>query len=55
MEPVDVVHYTDPACPWAYSAEPFFAAGGLTRYGAGLPLADGRWGFRPRGESADTG
>jgi len=24
--PVEVLHYTDPACPWAYSAEPFFRA-----------------------------
>jgi 2-hydroxychromene-2-carboxylate isomerase len=24
IEPVDVIHYTDPGCPWAYSAEPFF-------------------------------
>ena len=24
--PVEVLHYTDPACPWAYSAEPFLRA-----------------------------
>jgi 2-hydroxychromene-2-carboxylate isomerase len=35
MEPVDVVHYTDPACPWAYSSEPFFTALRY-RYGDGL-------------------
>jgi 2-hydroxychromene-2-carboxylate isomerase len=23
---IDIVHYTDPACPWAYSAEPAFRA-----------------------------
>jgi 2-hydroxychromene-2-carboxylate isomerase len=25
-EQVEVVHYTDPSCPWAYSAEPFMRA-----------------------------
>jgi 2-hydroxychromene-2-carboxylate isomerase len=25
-EPIEVLHYTDPACPWAYSAEPFLRA-----------------------------
>src|SRR2546430_7334571 len=34
-EPVRVTQYTDPSCPWAYSAEPFLR--GLEwRYGAGL-------------------
>ncbi len=33
--PVDVVHYTDPGCPWAYSAEPFIRALEW-RYGDGL-------------------
>jgi predicted DsbA family dithiol-disulfide isomerase len=32
---VDVIHYTDPGCPWAYSAEPDFAAL-RWRYGRGL-------------------
>src|SRR6478752_9310144 len=33
--PVRVTQYTDPSCPWAYSAEPFLR--GLEwRYGAGL-------------------
>ena len=26
---IDVVHYTDPGCPWAYSAEPFIRARAL--------------------------
>lgn len=33
--PIDVVHYTDPGCPWAYSAEPFIRALEW-RYGDGL-------------------
>jgi 2-hydroxychromene-2-carboxylate isomerase len=34
-EPVQVTQYTDPSCPWAYSAEPFLR--GLEwRYGDGL-------------------
>jgi 2-hydroxychromene-2-carboxylate isomerase len=33
--PVEVLHYTDPACPWAYSAEPFLRALEW-RYGDGL-------------------
>jgi 2-hydroxychromene-2-carboxylate isomerase len=34
-EPVAVIQYTDPSCPWAYSAEPFIR--GLEwRYGEGL-------------------
>jgi 2-hydroxychromene-2-carboxylate isomerase len=34
-EPVGVTQYTDPSCPWAYSAEPFLR--GLEwRYGEGL-------------------
>jgi 2-hydroxychromene-2-carboxylate isomerase len=34
-EPVEVIQYTDPSCPWAYSAEPFMR--GLEwRYGEGL-------------------
>jgi 2-hydroxychromene-2-carboxylate isomerase len=34
-EPVSVTQYTDPSCPWAYSAEPFLR--GLEwRYGEGL-------------------
>lgn len=33
--PVEVVHYTDPGCPWAYSAEPFVRALEW-RYGDGL-------------------
>lgn len=32
---VEVVHYTDPSCPWAYSAEPFMRALEW-RYGDGL-------------------
>ena len=32
---IDVVHYTDPGCPWAYSAEPFIRALEW-RYGDGL-------------------
>lgn len=32
---VDVIHFTDPACPWAYSAEPDLTALRY-RYGAGL-------------------
>jgi predicted DsbA family dithiol-disulfide isomerase len=32
---VDVTHYTDPGCPWAYSAEPAFTALRY-RYGTGL-------------------
>ena len=33
--PVRVTQYTDPSCPWAYSAEPFLR--GLEwRYGDGL-------------------
>ena len=32
---VDVIHFTDPACPWAYSAEPDLNALRY-RYGAGL-------------------
>lgn len=32
---VDVIHFTDPGCPWAYSAEPDFAAL-RWRYGTGL-------------------
>jgi predicted DsbA family dithiol-disulfide isomerase len=32
---VDVIHFTDPGCPWAYSAEPDFAAL-RWRYGAAL-------------------
>src|SRR3954454_22264237 len=32
---VDVIHFTDPGCPWAYSAEPDFAAL-RWRYGSGL-------------------
>lgn len=34
-EQVEVVHYTDPSCPWAYSAEPFMRALEW-RYGDGL-------------------
>jgi 2-hydroxychromene-2-carboxylate isomerase len=35
FEPVQVTLYTDPSCPWAYSAEPFLR--GLEwRYGGGL-------------------
>jgi 2-hydroxychromene-2-carboxylate isomerase len=34
-EQVEVVHYTDPSCPWAYSAEPFMRALEW-RYGNGL-------------------
>src|SRR5205085_11431088 len=34
-QPVEVVHYTDPACPWAYSAEPAMRALEW-RYGDGL-------------------
>jgi 2-hydroxychromene-2-carboxylate isomerase len=35
FEPVEVTQYTDPSCPWAYSAEPFLR--GLEwRYGEGL-------------------
>lgn len=33
--PLEVVHYTDPGCPWAYSAEPFVRALEW-RYGGGL-------------------
>jgi len=33
--PIEVLHYTDPACPWAYSAEPFLRALEW-RYGDGL-------------------
>jgi len=34
-DPVEVTQYTDPSCPWAYSAEPFMR--GLEwRYGEGL-------------------
>lgn len=33
--PIEVVHYTDPGCPWAYSAEPFVRALEW-RYGDGL-------------------
>ncbi len=33
--PIAVVHYTDPGCPWAYSAEPFVRALEW-RYGDGL-------------------
>ena len=32
---IDVVHYTDPGCPWAYSTEPFVRALEW-RYGDGL-------------------
>jgi 2-hydroxychromene-2-carboxylate isomerase len=32
---VEVIHYTDPSCPWAYSAEPFMRALEW-RYGDGL-------------------
>jgi predicted DsbA family dithiol-disulfide isomerase len=35
IEPVDVIHYTDPGCPWAYSAEPYFTTLRY-RYGDGL-------------------
>jgi predicted DsbA family dithiol-disulfide isomerase len=35
VEPVEVVHYTDPACPWAYSAEPYMTTL-RHRYGQGL-------------------
>jgi predicted DsbA family dithiol-disulfide isomerase len=35
MEPVEVLHFTDPGCPWAYSAEPFFTTL-RWRYGDGL-------------------
>ena len=35
---VDVIHFTDPACPWAYSAEPDLNALRY-RYGAGLRFA----------------
>jgi 2-hydroxychromene-2-carboxylate isomerase len=34
-EQIEVVHYTDPSCPWAYSAEPFMRALEW-RYGDGL-------------------
>jgi 2-hydroxychromene-2-carboxylate isomerase len=34
-EQVEVVHHTDPSCPWAYSAEPFMRALEW-RYGDGL-------------------
>jgi 2-hydroxychromene-2-carboxylate isomerase len=35
FEPVEVTQYTDPSCPWAYSAEPFIR--GLEwRFGEGL-------------------
>ena len=27
--PIQVTHYTDPGCPWAYSAEPFIRARAL--------------------------
>ena len=33
--PIEVTHYTDPGCPWAYSAEPFVRALEW-RYGDGL-------------------
>ena len=33
--PIEVLHYTDPACPWAYSAEPYLRALEW-RYGDGL-------------------
>jgi 2-hydroxychromene-2-carboxylate isomerase len=26
MAPVETIHFTDPSCPWAYSAEPFMRA-----------------------------
>jgi len=35
MEPVEIVHFTDAACPWAYSAEPFLTTL-RHRYGSGL-------------------
>jgi predicted DsbA family dithiol-disulfide isomerase len=34
-EPVEVLHFTDPGCPWAYSAEPFLTAL-RWRYATGL-------------------
>ena len=34
-EPMDVIHFTDPGCPWAYSAEPMFSTLRY-RYGSGL-------------------
>ena len=37
--PVEALHFTDPSCPWAYSAEPFMRALEY-RYG------DGRAGAR---------
>ena len=46
--PVEVTQYTDPSCPWAYSAEPFIR--GLEwRYGDGL-----RWRTVVIGLSEDT-
>jgi 2-hydroxychromene-2-carboxylate isomerase len=46
--PVEVTQYTDPSCPWAYSAEPFIR--GLEwRYGDGL-----RWSTVVIGLSEDT-
>lgn len=47
-EPVEVTQYTDPSCPWAYSAEPFMR--GLEwRYGDGVV-----WRTVMIGLSADT-
>jgi 2-hydroxychromene-2-carboxylate isomerase len=45
---VDVIHFTDPSCPWAYSAEPLMRALHW-RFGAGL-----RWRTVMIGLSEDT-